>query len=652
MKNSLILKIRIFVFLLFNVHLTHGQFINGTNGPNFWGETDNNQKIEAIGIGDYTNSGAQPNAALDITIPYLFLNTPNLIYQGEAIRSSAAHDFDHTWKMFTFPETEKFRVENPNNSVDINLSVMQEKGILRLNTTDGLYGLEERMRFTYGLGGPTGNVGTTKAAISYGSGFPAIDQPQAILNLGHRSILGSLGARKWMDVGTFMVDAEDQMYVGIKDDRGTGGADRGTAVINWGDNPTSGYGPDMLKFIFTSGLVTGSASDAEKEDGLEIARMTAYGNMGIGNVWNLTNILPKRRLDIWDNAGSPTSNPAHVNGPQLRLTHTPDATLTGGKWTDLETTGLGDFYIHPFDGTTNRNVGINTNIPGNTLEIKSNAGTANPGSSGLRFTYLNTSSIPLVTNPFGSSSPAVLSVDNQGNVVLVKDETVSPSSGLNVCGSGIPNNYLLRMDVTGTNTVCKSNVYDDYANVKVGIDDATPSYKLDVAGDLGINAPLYYLGNRMLANEGSGGGGAWYGSNLYLGINAGNISTPNSGYLNTALGVEALSTLSASTSFNTAVGGYALKSVTTGYSNSTVGSNSGIRTTTGNNNVFIGYKAAINNQTGSDNVAIGVHTASDQVSGSGDIGDANVIIGYAAGGSLTTNADGNVALGHIAGYYH
>ena len=46
-----------------------------------------------------------------------------------------------------------------------------------------------------------------------------------------------------------MVDAEDQMYVGIKDDRGTGGADRGTAVINWGDNPTSGYGPDMLKFI-------------------------------------------------------------------------------------------------------------------------------------------------------------------------------------------------------------------------------------------------------------------------------------------------------------------------------------------------------------------------------------------------------------------
>ena len=36
-----------------------------------------------------------------------------LATQGEAIRSSAANDFDHTWTMWTFPETPKFFVLNP-----------------------------------------------------------------------------------------------------------------------------------------------------------------------------------------------------------------------------------------------------------------------------------------------------------------------------------------------------------------------------------------------------------------------------------------------------------------------------------------------------------------------------------------------------------
>lgn len=220
MKTNLLQTVKLFLCLLMSLINYSGsaQWRIGVNGlGDNWGETDPANKIDAIGIGDYFGNSTQPAAALDITIPYLFNQGSMLVNQGEAIRSSAATDFDHTWKMYTFPETEKFRVENPSNTPDINLSVMQEKGILRLHTTDGLYGLEERMRFTYGLGGPSGNIGTTKAAISYGSGFPPIDQPQAILNLGHRSNLGTLGARKWMDVGTFMVDAEDQMYVEFKD---------------------------------------------------------------------------------------------------------------------------------------------------------------------------------------------------------------------------------------------------------------------------------------------------------------------------------------------------------------------------------------------------------------------------------------------------
>ncbi len=108
-------KLLVTIVLLISVFLNctikiYGQMQIGLSGPYSWGETDNNQKIEAIGIGDYTNSNSKPNAALDITIPYLFVNSPPLIYPGEAIRSTAEADYNHTWKMFTYPDKEKFRV--------------------------------------------------------------------------------------------------------------------------------------------------------------------------------------------------------------------------------------------------------------------------------------------------------------------------------------------------------------------------------------------------------------------------------------------------------------------------------------------------------------------------------------------------------------
>ena len=87
--KKLLVTIILLVSIFFNCSIKmYGQMQVGLNGPNFWGETDNNQKIEAIGIGDYSSSNVQPNAALDITIPYLFVNSPPLIYPGEAIRST------------------------------------------------------------------------------------------------------------------------------------------------------------------------------------------------------------------------------------------------------------------------------------------------------------------------------------------------------------------------------------------------------------------------------------------------------------------------------------------------------------------------------------------------------------------------------------
>ena len=53
-----------------------GQFVTGNVSGNYWGETDNNQKIEAIGIGDYTFYNSSPNSALDINIHHLYQNGP------------------------------------------------------------------------------------------------------------------------------------------------------------------------------------------------------------------------------------------------------------------------------------------------------------------------------------------------------------------------------------------------------------------------------------------------------------------------------------------------------------------------------------------------------------------------------------------------
>ena len=138
MKKYLVTQICLFLLFIFTFQFSFAQMKIGTFfGINYWGETDNNQKIEAIGIGEYANSNVRPNAALDITIPYLFVNSPPLIYPGEAIRSTAEADYNHTWKMFTYPDKEKFHVMNPKTTPDIDLNVLQ-RGNLNFFTDNTL----------------------------------------------------------------------------------------------------------------------------------------------------------------------------------------------------------------------------------------------------------------------------------------------------------------------------------------------------------------------------------------------------------------------------------------------------------------------------------------------------------------------------------
>jgi hypothetical protein len=173
---------------------------------------------------------------------------------------------------------------------------------------------------------------------------------------------------------------------------------------------------------------------------------------------------------------------------------------------------------------------------------------------------------------------------------------------------------------------------------------ASAIVKRDASGNFSANT-VTLSGNLALPNTASSTVGvltignvpflhnftAGLGTNLFVGANAGNLTTP--GAANTGVGTTALDAVSGSS--NTAVGFGALGPNTSGSFNVAVGRSSGVTTafananTTGSNNTFIGYNSGPGTSTQLNNAtAIGanalVSTSNSLVLGDGT---ANVGIG-------------------------
>lgn len=577
----------ILIFLLVNFNYLYSQTPATivASSVDVFGESDvNGNQVAKIGIGEFAAQGDEPQAALDVRVPYLYPSNFTSSYQqfpSEAFQTTTERDYGTVWRMYSGSNSrdriQRFRILNPDpaNSVyaidpnpissivpygtpeDIQLSVVEDgnmdfmttdkhwmrlskesnKGYLGLNdfentndwyprsilhmnrkseldvfaqftndltgytssiqgfkvgiakenaelrqhsnapikiSSQGPTAFTERMRITHGPGGPppfTQN-NMTKVSISYG-GTPVlapITDPLAMLNLGEGILINSLGNRSWMEVGTHMVKASDQMYVGIKNESTLTHPDRGTAVINWGDNPTPGFGPDMLKFIFTGGYIPGSSVARNTQDGLEIARMTAYGNVGIGPGWDNATILPKRRLDLFDNAasgGAGTPYPDHVPGPQLRLTNTSSTTLTGGIYADFETTALGDLELTPLNAGVERRVGIHKPLPITTLHVGGIAGST----GAITSDYLShpPSSFPYLVYSDANGTLNNLAPAPNSSFFLQGDGTWgSPGSTLGVTACpGVLTNYISLFDASSN--ICKSLLYDNGTSVGLGL---------------------------------------------------------------------------------------------------------------------------------------------------------------------------------------
>lgn len=233
------------------------------------------------------------------------------------------------------------------------------------------------------FGGLTTPANRTRIAISADGANP-ITQPLSLLHLGYNTGAVALqastdGWRPWMDLGMFTTNGSDHVYIGLKQEAGPVG-DRQDAVLNWGDNQTSGLppgnGPDNFRMIFTSTTAAsgGGTAPATGTNGLEGMRLTPTTTEGI-----FTGV-----------GGDPTAN---LYGP-TGASANPTATLEVNSWGP-------------------------TNAPG--------------GSSGLRFTNLTAAS-PSITNP----GRGVLSVDSLGNAIYVPFATGLACWDVNASGTADP----------------------------------------------------------------------------------------------------------------------------------------------------------------------------------------------------------------------
>lgn len=149
---------------------------------------------------------------------------------------------------------------------------------------------------------------------------------------------------------------------------------------------------------------------------------------------------------------------------------------------------------------------------------------------------------------------------------------------------------------------------------QVGIKNTSPSYTLDVSGNLRTTADALING-------------------LTVGQGGGNVAS------NTAVGLEALKANTTAGSDNTAIGLNALKNNTSGDDNTSIGSLSLFSNTTGNRNTSIGREALLYN-TFSDNTAIGYYSLR-----SNTIGNFNTAIGESSGYRLSNSSNFNTFLG-------
>ncbi|MES2762915.1 MAG: hypothetical protein V4677_11940, partial [Bacteroidota bacterium] len=334
--------------------------------------------------------------------------------------------------------------------------------------------------------GSNGGSGNGALAINHNPANP-ITAPTSLLNIGEPTFFGQM---PWMRVGTSCALSNDMAYFGLKLE----GSDRADAIIAWGNDPQGGWGPDVLRFHHTS-----SQS--------ELARFAPNGGNGFGNFYAYgSNTQPVRRIEALD-ADPITGQPS--NAPQLRLTYAFNQNSAFGIFSEFQTTSNGDLYLNTRTGpTTNdaRSFGFHKFNPQNTVEISAQANspylpTGATGSSGLRFTSLTSSKTTLPNGTNGVNSNKVLSVDANGDVVLVNTGFGAP------CSSPAD---IIATQFNASRAVDLNTFNFEWRNGRVGIGTTacTPGNRVEITGLVAAQSGLRFTNLTSVAtpvtNPGAG----------------------------------------------------------------------------------------------------------------------------------------------------
>lgn len=302
----------------------------------------------------------------------------------------------------------------------------------------------------------------SRMRINYDGSVPPT-QPASLLHIGTNDPgPWASGVRSWMNIGSMHLAGTDHLFVGFREKDNvldpTGRTSVVTAnpllekdvVITWGDNyrpthPINGAQTNLC-FLFLSHLGQWTPEPQSSDYGLEVMRLNGQGRVGIG--------------PAFDDVSEP-QNMLHINNSGTAQVYFQVSNRTGtgqgpndGLHFGITTTGVGEIIqkenqdLRIYTSNIQRavfaasgDVGLNTNTPGNKLEISSSSGnpyfTGPNGSSGLRFTNLTSASTPFGSIPGGTGPvTAFLTVDTNGDVILASQGT----GGIgNFCSASVPN---------------------------------------------------------------------------------------------------------------------------------------------------------------------------------------------------------------------
>ena len=302
-----------------------------------------------------------------------------------------------------------------------------------------------------------------------------------------------------------------------------------------------------------------------------------------------------------------------------------------GSDIDFRVEGVGNANALFVDGA-NGNVGIGTASPGDklTVEVATNKriGVEEVTASAITDYSVGGTAIQFSRTSDGSDNLAGLFSYSTGgglrNLALAARNDLVFATG----GSATYASSLERMRIL--------------ENGNVGIGTTTPSYLLDVGGDIQASSTYRIRGTQMvyLPNQTNFLGSSFYGD----GGQSLSYTSGNNGRFNTGVGLGALEFVTTGNN-NTAFGYNAMEDTTTGTFNVALGANALFQNTTGSNNMAIGDNALGSSLTNGSTVGIGVQAGLNATSTSA------VFIGHQAGrAGAAYDVTGATAIGFQAGY--